>query len=249
MLHALSHIPPQPPGIPLPHSTENGFHHDERIMHVPDGTPATSVTAPIKPVDAAKEIKGRKRKGKSTPRVKRESNEDEEDDLTPPPVEIGATATPSEPSTGRRRGKRISYAEDPVEGEEPAVSESTAPKRTKSRKAIKDEESEAEPSELSELSEHEEKPITTPKKRAKKTKATPKTNGDGEENGEETPAKVRKPTPKKSRLAVKDEPEFDEDGNEVIKKKRKPKVYPKIEYDIPDVEKKTTTFKGTSNHT
>ena len=55
--------------------------------------------------------------------------------------------------------------------------------------------------------------------------------------------KKEKKTPKKSRLA-KDEPEYDSEGNEIVKQKRKPKVYPKIEYDIPPVEKRDTTFKG-----
>ncbi|WWD20324.1 UV damage endonuclease UvdE [Kwoniella shandongensis] len=115
-----------------------------------------------------------------------------------------------------------------------------------------------EMSELSELSEPESvvktpvKKKTTPKKKAasggkKAAKVTPKKeqeddDGDAEE-GEEKPKKVKKPTPKKSRIAV-DEPEFDEDGNEIVKKKRKVKVYPKKVYEIPDVERKTTTFKG-----
>jgi UV DNA damage endonuclease len=74
---------------------------------------------------------------------------------------------------------------------------------------------------------------TKPKKRAKKTASK-----------DVKPKKERKPTPKKSRLAGKDDPEYDSDGNEIVKKKRKAKVYPKIEYDIPDVERKTTTFRG-----
>jgi hypothetical protein len=88
----------------------------------------------------------------------------------------------------------------------------------------------------------------TPAKRSpKEASSSPLTDEDGED---ETPQKgkgkkktPKKPTPKKSRLAV-DEPEFDEDGNEIVKKKRKPKVYPKIEYDIPDVERLETTFRG-----
>ena len=83
-------------------------------------------------------------------------------------------------------------------------------------------------------------------------------NADGEafeagsESAEEKPKKPRKksttpkkPTPKRSKLAeLTGEPEYDEDGNEIPKKKKKVKVYPKIEYDIPPVERKHTTFKG-----
>ena len=83
--------------------------------------------------------------------------------------------------------------------------------------------------------------LSTPAKRsAKEASSSPLSDEDGKKPKKKTP---RKPTPKKSRLAV-DEPEYDEDGNEIIKKKRKPKVYPKIEYDIPDVERLETTFKG-----
>ncbi|KAK8849695.1 UV damage endonuclease UvdE [Kwoniella newhampshirensis] len=110
---------------------------------------------------------------------------------------------------------------------------------------------------LSELSEPESVVKTSVKKKAtpkKKKTTTPKikatagikAGGEDEEAAEtmeEKPKKVKKPTPKKSRIAV-DEPELDEDGNEVVKKKRKAKVYPKKVYDIPDVERKTTTFKG-----
>ncbi|KAK4689931.1 UV DNA damage endonuclease, partial [Tremellales sp. Uapishka_1] len=155
-------------------------------------------------------------------------------------------------ATGKR--KRVaqkaaaSYAEDEHD-DSSELSEpddiAAPPKRTPKKKAKEEQEdgysalssdggSEAEPS-LDEASEVEEKP--------KKAKArTPKKKVvavDGEEK-EKTP---RKPTPKKSRIA-KDEPEFDEDGNEIVKKKRKAKVYvPKV-YEIPEVEKKTTTFKG-----
>ncbi|WWC73666.1 UV damage endonuclease UvdE [Kwoniella pini CBS 10737] len=100
----------------------------------------------------------------------------------------------------------------------------------------------------SELSELEEEP--KPKKKTPtKKKATPKKakakveNDEGEDDDGETPKKEKKATPKKSRIA-KDEPEFDEEGNEIVKKKRKPRVYEKKVYEIPDVERKTTTFRG-----
>ncbi|WWC92830.1 UV damage endonuclease UvdE [Kwoniella dendrophila CBS 6074] len=111
----------------------------------------------------------------------------------------------------------------------------------------------ASESELSEPEEPEPKPKkkTTPKKKAatpRKAKPKPKAEdeeADVDEDGEEgeTPKKTKKATPKKSRVA-KDEPEYDDEGNEIVKKKRKPKVYEKKVYEIPDVERKTTTFRG-----
>ncbi|WVQ78956.1 UV damage endonuclease UvdE [Cryptococcus sp. DSM 104549] len=98
-------------------------------------------------------------------------------------------------------------------------------------------------SSLSELGSPEPKPA--PKKRKPKAAAAKASGpvGDGEVKEEEGEVKPKKATPKKSRIA-KDEPVYDEDGNEVVKKKRKPREYPKKVYEIPEVEKKTTTFKG-----
>jgi UV DNA damage endonuclease len=109
----------------------------------------------------------------------------------------------------------------------------------------------------------QEVPKVTPRKRTKKA-ASPSDSelsefkedpSDAETTGTAEPAtpsgkpkkekKERKKTPKKSRIA-KEEPEFDSEGNEIPKKARKAKVYEKVIYDIPDVEKKTTTFKGQS---
>lgn len=102
----------------------------------------------------------------------------------------------------------------------------------------------------------------TPKKRARKPKrepsSSPLTDEEGnKDDGEEfTPSKTKakktrspkKPTPKKSKLVelgIVEEPiQYDEDGNEIVKKKKKVKVYPKIEYDIPPVERLSTTFRG-----
>ncbi|WVW86898.1 UV damage endonuclease UvdE [Kwoniella bestiolae CBS 10118] len=138
--------------------------------------------------------------------------------------------------TKRKRGaakKDVSYAEDAGSGSDFAASE-------------------MEMDMESELSEPEPPKKKTPKKKVtpkkstpKKTKAKTEANEDGEGEAEEgeTPKKAKKVTPKKSRIA-KDEPEFDEEGNEIVKKKRKPKVYPKKVYEIPDVERKTTTFRG-----
>ena len=105
-----------------------------------------------------------------------------------------------------------------------------------------------------ESTEQVEPPKVTPKKRGTKAQAeSPLTdldggNEEGSDFGEEAKPKkkrAKKATPKKSRIA-KDEPEFDEDGNEIVKKKRKPREYPKIEYEIPPVERKETNFKGVS---
>ncbi|ORX37711.1 UV-endonuclease UvdE-domain-containing protein [Kockovaella imperatae] len=118
-----------------------------------------------------------------------------------------------------------SEAEEPVEDIKPkrkkAASKSTSTPKRKRTKA-----------------ENEVDEATTPAPKAvkKEADASPDTSG-----GSESKPKVK--TPKKSRIA-KDEPEFDSDGKEIIKKKRKPKVYPKIEYDIPPVERKETTFRG-----
>ncbi|OCF34435.1 UV damage endonuclease UvdE [Kwoniella heveanensis CBS 569] len=105
--------------------------------------------------------------------------------------------------------------------------------------------------EESELSAPESEVSEAPKKKTPKKKATPKKakakapaeNDDDADLDGDTPKKEKKVTPKKSRVA-KEEPEYDEDGNEIVKKKRKPKVYPKKVYEIPEVERKTTTFKG-----
>ena len=76
-----------------------------------------------------------------------------------------------------------------------------------------------------------------------KRKTPKKASKSATENGDrETP---KKKTRKKSRLA-KDETEYDSEGNEIVKKQRKRKIYPRIEYDIPPVERKETTFRGKS---
>nr|ODN80256.1 UV damage endonuclease UvdE [Cryptococcus depauperatus CBS 7841] len=56
-------------------------------------------------------------------------------------------------------------------------------------------------------------------------------------------SRPKKKTAKKSRIA-KDEPQYDENGNEIPKKPKRRKEYPKKVYDIPEVERKTTTFRG-----
>ncbi|WRT69727.1 UV damage endonuclease UvdE [Kwoniella shivajii] len=149
-------------------------------------------------------------------------------------------------SKRKRATKDVTYEEgSEFSAEASELSELEVQKKTPKRKAATrqvkvkaEEEFSAEESELSEL----EEPKKTPKKKATPRKAKAKVEEGEEENGE-TPKKAKKVTPKKSRIA-KDEPEYDEDGNEIVKKKRKAKVHVKKVYEIPDVEKKTTTFKG-----
>ncbi len=114
---------------------------------------------------------------------------------------------------------------------------------TKRKRKTKKDVGYAESDQLSELSEEDQEVDKfTPKKGRKK--APPKKVKQEEANDGEAKEKTpKKATPKKSRVA-KDEPEFDEDGNEVLKKKRKVREYPKKVYEIPEVEKKETTFKG-----
>ena len=173
------------------------------------------------------------------PKIEAES----EDDLTPPPDEripnemqdLGVSVKKRK----RASAKITTYAE--ASEPEEATKEAEKKARKGAKKAVMkaaspDEAFEDEGNHLEEdREEEEEKP--------KKKKATPKKKKvvEGDEEAEEKPKK--RATPKKSRLA-KDEPQHGEDGNEIVKKKRKPKEYPKIEYEIPPVEKKETTFRG-----
>jgi UV DNA damage endonuclease len=234
MLHALAHIPPAPPGPPLPHTAE-----EDELTPPPDLVFEPNMK---NQTSRAPSVVNGSPKGEST-----------DGELTPPP----AAEPKSTQAAGRGRGKRISYAEEAVggqEGDEDAEVEEPSAKKTKrTPKKVEDEyEPNGQDLEMDGADEHEDVPApVTPKKggRKKAAKVKKESDEDEEEDGEAvTPAKEkkpRKPTPKKSRLA-KDEPELDEEGNEIVKKKRKPKVYPKIEYVIPDVPKKTTNFRGQS---
>jgi len=162
------------------------------------------------------------------------------DDLTPPPDmgEREAIADRVAEKVVEELNGASSLTPEVEEQVEEAETKPTPTPKKRGRKAAPKKDGEA--------------PAVTPKKRVKKESST---SGDDYAEGAEedgvTPSKKakkstpKKKTPKKSRVAD-DEPEFDEDGNEIPKKKKKVKVYPKIEYDIPPVEKKTTTFKGES---
>lgn len=165
-------------------------------------------------------------------------------DLTPPPQEVKektgelverAVEKVVGRAEKRKRSKPVSYAEQPGEDGEDEEDVQTKPKTGRSRRkaAATEDETFAE----------ESVSITTPKKGKGRKNAPAPIEDEDEDSPKEK--KAKKPTPKKSRLA-KDEPEYDSKGNENVKKKRKPKVYPKIEYDIPPVERKETTFRGES---
>jgi hypothetical protein len=233
MLHALSHIPPAPPGPALPHAEEED-----------DLTPPPELS-PVKPVPSKQKGKANgKGKARAEPVEDTETVDSEELASKRREIEHKAVEEMTEGIQGKRRKARVSYKEAAPDGEEVEEELETRPakKGKQTQKKVKDE---YEPEQETELLEDEPAPIT-PKKGGKK-KAAKSTEEDEEDGEEKTPKekKPRKPTPKKSRLAImNDEPEFDEDGNEIVKKKRKPKVYAKVEYVIPDVPKKTTNFKG-----
>lgn len=165
----------------------------------------------------------------------------------------------------RRRGQKRGgagatkpiYTETSIEDDEgvKSVAKST-PEHGKSRKRVapvrSPEESELSEADTAEIAESVP-PAETPKKKGGRKKKAAEVEADEEDDGA-TPAKKKKaatpkkPTPKKSRIGVKDEPEYDEDGNEVVKKKKRVKVYPKVVYDIPPVERRETTFRGQSRH-
>ncbi|GFZ49638.1 UV-damage endonuclease [Saitozyma sp. JCM 24511] len=163
-------------------------------------------------------------------------------DLTPPPQEVKektgelverAVEKVVGRAEKRKRSKPVSYAEQPGEDGEDEEDVQTKPKPGRSRRK-------AAVTEDGTFTEESESVSTTTPKKGKGRK-----NASAAMDDEDSPKekKAKKPTPKKSRLA-KDEPEYDSEGNEIVKKKRKPKVYPKIEYDIPPVERKETTFRG-----
>jgi hypothetical protein len=236
MLHALAHIPPAPPGPTLPHAEE-----DDDLTPPPELSPVKAVPS--------------KRKGIANVKGKAKAEPVEDDPLDSEAlsskrkeIEHKAVEEITEEIQGKRRKARVSYKEAAPDGEEVEEELETRPakKGKQTPRKVKDE---YEPDQETKAVEDEPVPIT-PKKGGKRKAAKPTEEGekDGEGEGEEkTPKekKPRKPTPKKSRLAImNDEPEFDEDGNEIVKKKRKAKVYAKVEYVIPDVPKKTTSFKG-----
>lgn len=152
-----------------------------------------------------------------------------------------ATTTPVKPKRGRKTA--TTTAED----------QPTPNKRTPRASKVKAETTDT----------LEEPPKVTPRKRTKKAISSDEESefNDNDDSDAGTVAsapsgkpgkeakpkekKEKKKTPKKSRIA-KDEPEYDSEGNEIPKKKRKEKVYEKVIYDIPEVEKKSTTFKGES---
>ena len=150
------------------------------------------------------------------------------DDLIPPPPLMDESMYVEEPVEKKPRKKRASKAVEPNGEATPAT-----PAERASKKGVKEE-----------LGAEDVQPTPKRKRATKTAKAEAASVGVASEGETSEPVeKPKKKTPKKSRIA-KDEPEYDSDGNEIVRKKRKGKVYPKIEYDIPPVERKETTFKG-----
>jgi UV DNA damage endonuclease len=229
MLHALAHVPPAPPGPPLPHTAEE----DDDLTPPPDLSPVKALTGRADSGDEAMTP--------TSSELETKRNE----------IEHEAAKEIAGELNGKRRRAKVSYKEAAPEGEEEEeeIETKSAKKarQTPTKKAVQEEyDPEGESEGDADVAEDDVPPVTPKKGGRKKATKVKAEDEDGEEEG--TPAKekkVKKPTPKKSRLAIlNDEPDLDEDGNEIVKKKRKVKVYPKIEYDIPDVPKKTTNFKG-----
>ncbi|OWZ61878.1 UV damage endonuclease UvdE [Cryptococcus neoformans] len=171
----------------------------------------------------------------------------DEDNLTPPPVsdveddQVGKVVVNGAADRGTAKRKRSSkvVAEEAGKVKIGTVSSTNGRKRGGNNKAeLATAKGEAESEE--ELDVKEE--LATPengKKNRRKTKVELATTAkNGEQEG-----KPKKKVVKKSRIA-KDEPQHDDEGNEIVKRKRKLREYPKKVYEIPDVERKTTTFRG-----
>lgn len=172
----------------------------------------------------------------------------DEDNLTPPPVsdveddQVGKVVVNGAADRGTAKRKRRSskvVAEEAGKVKIGTVSSTNGRKRGGNNKAeLATAKGEAESEE--ELDVKEE--LATPengKKNRRKTKVELATTAkNGEQEG-----KPKKKVVKKSRIA-KDEPQHDDEGNEIVKRKRKLREYPKKVYEIPDVERKTTTFRG-----
>lgn len=171
--------------------------------------------------DAVKEVPVTTPKRGRKVTVKQEEEEEAVGSTATGATSSGSSGTTPTTLTTPKRGRKAGTS---VKTEDAST---TTPKKSARQRKDTSPLTEAEDDEFKHESETEDdKATTTPKKKTKAKSTTPK-----------------KPTPKKSRIA-KDQPEFDEDGNEIVKKKKRVKVYPKIEYDIPAVERLETTFKG-----
>lgn len=169
----------------------------------------------------------------------------DEDNVTPPPASDAENEQVGKALDGaavrvltkRKRSSKLIVEEEGMENEE--VSSTKGKKRgRKARDELSTAKKEAEREEELDVKER----LTTPangKKSGRKTKVESAVTAENEEQEK----KPKKKAVKKSRIA-ENEPQYDEEGNEIVTRNRKPRVYPKKIYEIPDVERKTTTFRG-----
>ncbi|KAL0247098.1 UV damage endonuclease UvdE [Cryptococcus tetragattii IND107] len=169
----------------------------------------------------------------------------DEDNVTPPPASDAENEQVGKALDGaavrvltkRKRSSKLIVEEEGMENEE--VSSTKGKKRgRKARDELSTAKKEAEREEELDVKER----LTTPangKKSGRKTKVESAVAAENEEQEK----KPKKKAVKKSRIA-ENEPQYDEEGNEIVTRNRKPRVYQKKIYEIPDVERKTTTFRG-----
>ncbi|XAO26222.1 UV damage endonuclease UvdE [Cryptococcus bacillisporus CA1280] len=169
----------------------------------------------------------------------------DEDNLTPPPAsdveneQVGKALNGAADRvlTKRKRSSKLIVEEEGMENGE--VSSTKGKKRgRKTKDELSAAKKEAKREEELDVKER----LTTPAK-GKKSGRKIKVESAVTAENEEQEKKPKKKSVKKSRIA-KDEPQYDEEGNEIVTRNRKPRVYPKKIYEIPDVERRTTTFRG-----
>nr|KIR49136.1 UV damage endonuclease UvdE [Cryptococcus bacillisporus CA1280] len=168
----------------------------------------------------------------------------DEDNLTPPPAsdveneQVGKALNGAADRvlTKRKRSSKLIVEEEGMENGE--VSSTKGKKRgRKTKDELSAAKKEAKREEELDVKER----LTTPAK-GKKSGRKIKVESAVTAENEEQEKKPKKKSVKKSRIA-KDEPQYDEEGNEIVTRNRKPRVYPKKIYEIPDVERRTTTFR------
>lgn len=170
----------------------------------------------------------------------------DEDNLTPPPAsdvedeQVGKALNGAADRlvlTKRKRSSKLIVEEEGMEN-----GEASSTKGKKRGRKTRDELSAAKKEEEREEELDVKERLTTPDKGKKSGRKIKVESAVTAENAEQE-KKTKKKVVKKSRIA-KDEPQYDEEGNEIVTRNRKPRVYPKKHYEIPDVERKTTTFRG-----
>ncbi|ADV23342.1 UV damage endonuclease UvdE [Cryptococcus gattii E566] len=169
----------------------------------------------------------------------------DEDNLTPPPAsdvedeQVGKALNGAADRlvlTKRKRSSKLIVEEEGMEN-----GDASSTKGKKRGRKTRDELSAAKKEEEREEELDVKERLTTPDKGKKSGRKIKVESAVTAENAEQE-KKPKKKVVKKSRIA-KDEPQYDEEGNEIVTRNRKPRVYPKKHYEIPDVERKTTTFR------